>query len=75
MKHIKKRQRKVLGSFISAAALSIVLLSNPVKADSVSSSQSAQATATQTNNNQDKQTTQKDSKVNTSDTASKNEKS
>lgn len=74
LKHIKKRQRKVLGSFISAAALSIVLLSNPVKADSVSSSQSAQATATQTNN-KDKQTTQKDSKVNTSDTASKNENS
>lgn len=68
MKYIKKQQTKVLGSFLSAAALSILLLSNPVKADSISSSQSAQTATTQTNNDQDKQVTQQNNSENLSKT-------
>ncbi|QNQ82552.1 GW dipeptide domain-containing protein [Lactobacillus sp. PV012] len=75
MKYIKKQRTMVLGSFLSAAALSMVLLSNPVKADSVSSSQVSQTTTTQTDNNQDKEPTQTDNTKSESQTSQNNSES
>lgn len=50
MKNNRKNQHaKVLVSFVSAAALGLVLISNPVKADEVSASQTQTSTTTQNN--------------------------
>lgn len=69
MKNNRKNQHaKVLVSFVSAAALGLVLISNPVKADEVSSSQVQTSTTTQNNDS-----SVSSSQENVTDTQSQND--